>query len=119
MKNYFCLLLFALTVIKKLEAGTLKQLPDLLTESAILQSQYFPSVVDLNDKTENYSDEYIESALSYARLTYITQFPTAATSFNISDQCKEDSQTYFRSYKAQKNWALRSNQLNFIFCNEK
>ena len=116
MKNYFCLLLFALTVIKKLEGGTLKQLTTLLTES---QSQYFPSVVDLNDKKENYSDEYIESALSYARLTYITQFPTAATSFNISDQCKEDSQNYFRSYKAQKNWALRSNQLNFIFCNEK
>lgn len=105
MKKTFVLVfwLLVLTVFNQLKAEIL------LTSSVILQPQYFPSVIkSFNDQYNNYSDEYIESALSYARLAYIAQFPTAATSFNISNQCKEDSQIYFHSYKAQKNWALKS-----------
>ena len=54
-------------------------------------------------------------ALLYARLTYESEFPTAATSANISQQCKADSQLYYNSYTSLQNWALRSKLLFFYF----
>ena len=50
----------------------------------------------------------IVAALLYSRLTLEAEFPTAATSFNISQQCQSDSQLYYDSYTSLQNWALRS-----------
>ena len=57
----------------------------------------------------------IVAALFFTRLTYEAEFPTAATSFNISTQCKIDSQLYYDSYTSLQNWALRS--ISFLFIN--
>jgi hypothetical protein len=47
-------------------------------------------------------------ALLFSRSTFISQFPTAATSANISEQCKIDSQTYYNAFIDQEKLALRS-----------
>ena len=57
------------------------------------------------------SIKHIVLSLLFTRLTYVAEFPTAATSYNISDQCKTDSQTYYDSYTGLQNWALRSNTI--------
>ena len=118
MKNslYSTYWIFALIALKVEAENTL---PKLLIDSVVFKSQYFPAeaslieLIDTNNVNDvNYSDRdkvlLFESVLSYARLAFISQFPTAATSFNISDQCKYDSQKYFQSYNARKDWALRS-----------
>lgn len=106
MKNSLILTWIFALIAPKVEAEIL---PKLLIDLVSFQSQYFPSFINLN---EIYNEEdkvlLFKSALSFVQLAYISQFPTAATSFNISDQCKKDSQTYFHSYKEQKNWALKS-----------
>ena len=50
----------------------------------------------------------IVAALLSVKLQYDSQFPTAATSFNISEQCKIDSLNYLNSFKQRTDWALNS-----------
>ena len=47
-------------------------------------------------------------ALLFSRSTFVSQFPTAATSANISEQCKIDSHNYYNAFIDQEKWALRS-----------
>lgn len=71
---------------------------------------------DSNKEDKALVEPIIREALRvlYTRLASVTQFPTASTSYNISHQCKADSQNYNYSYINQHNWALRSKKIIFI-----
>lgn len=53
-------------------------------------------------------------ALLFSRSTYVSQFPTASTLANISEQCKIDSQIYYNAFIDQEKWALRSKFLSLL-----
>ena len=44
-----------------------------------------------------------------AQLEQVSDFPTAFTTANISEQCKQDSLNYFNAYQSFQLWALQSN----------
>ena len=111
MKFLVCLLsiigIFVL-FIQQIESEKIPQ--SFIDSIASHQSQYFPLQVDFINET-NHSAEGIRKAalaLLYARLTYVADFPTAATSARIGSACKADSQNYFASYMAREDWALKS-----------
>ena len=45
-----------------------------------------------------------------AQLERMSDFPTAFTTANISERCKQDSLNYFNAYKSFQLWALQSKQ---------
>ncbi len=44
-----------------------------------------------------------------AQLEQVSDFPTAFTTANISEQCKQDSLNYYNAYQSFQLWALQSN----------
>ena len=92
------------------------------------QHRHLPRRLAFNENAHNNKEDKalvdrvlkVALAVLYARLTYVAEFPTAATSYNISDQCKTDSRTYYDSYTGLQNWALRSifKIQNMFFDNE-
>lgn len=104
----FPFILVIIAFIQKLEA---QKIPQSFIDSIASQSEFFPLQVDFINEKGNNSVERIKKAalaLLYARLTYVAEFPTAATTVNINSRCKADSQNYFASYMAREDWALRS-----------
>lgn len=95
-----------------------QQLPRSIVNPFHLKESHYPRRLPFDqNQNENKEDKALVDgvlkvalALLYARLTYVAEFPTAATSYNISDQCKTDSQIYYESYIGLQNWALRSKQ---------
>jgi hypothetical protein len=118
--KYFLWVLIAQVVTISLTDG--QQVPrDFIHPSDSLQEQnrQLPRRLAVDSFTENGNNNKEDKALAdgalkvalallYARLTYVAEFPTAATSYNISDQCKADSQIYYDSYLGLQTWALRS-----------
>jgi len=60
-----------------------RQLPRRLAVDSFTENVY-------NNEDKALADGALKVALAllYARLTFVAEFPTAATSYNISDQCK-------------------------------
>jgi len=118
MKSFFWIMVVQMLTITWIngqqEPRSLVNNPFNLQEAA--QHRHLPQRLAFNENGPNNKEDKalvdrvlkVALAVLYARLTYIAEFPTAATSYNISDQCKTDSRTYYDSYTGLQNWALRS-----------
>ena len=110
-------LLFCFVMVLFIQKVEAEKIPQSFIDSIASQSDYFPLQVDFVNENGNNSAERIKKAslaLLYGRLTYVAEFPTAATTFSINSRCKADSQNYFASYLAREDWALRSNLHLFV-----